>query len=192
MQFERRDFDSPPDDGLTDLFELASGGAVEAYQLQPWSGQRILDSFSYRKPPGGARRVEVVSLGHGRKWSHEGWVGISTWQSWTERARSTRAVSRGSLAQAASMQVHDWVSRGIESRPRPDSDFIGALTAIGFEALGQFGPVWCWTWTAKSGALVVVSAVGPLPKSEFSLTRCVDFMPYINGARADMQRRLGR
>lgn len=189
MQYRQLATEPPPDDGLQELLDSAATGELKAFELQPWPGVRILDSYSFRTPPRGTRRVDVIALGHGRKWSTEGWVGISTWQAWSAVAAAMPAVRRQSIAASLTLQARDWEIRGLASKTLVNNSFVETLSALGFESLGEFGPERSWVWEPGDGTVVVASAVGPLPEWAFALDTCLDLTPYVAGLREDLVRR---
>lgn len=189
MHYKQLGANQPPDDGLDELLRVAADSRLRAFELQPWSGVRILDSYSIRTPPRGPRRVEVIALGHGRKWSTDGWIGVSTWQSRSALAALTPAARRRYITDRLASQAHDWQLRGLASMPTPSDSFVDVLSANGFEDLGETGAVQSWIWEPDDGTVVVASAVGPLPRWQFVLDVCEDFVPYVSGLRADLARR---
>ena len=190
MRFEKRVPNDPPDDKFDDLVEAANHGGVEAYELTAWPGLRFLDGVSFRQRGTDVAQVEHVSLGHGRRWSEDGWVAITTWQATSNRVALPPADRRISLANEYASQVRDWEIRGFIGLTRPDPSFRESFEAAGFEYLGQFGSMTSLSRTTESGALIGVAAVGEMIAQKLEITVCKDFAPYVTAVRLDMERRL--
>lgn len=190
MRFQQSDSNDRPDDRFNDLLNASGRGDVEAYGLVDWPGQRFIDSVSFRRQDSGASRVEHVSLGHGRRWSNDLWVAITTWQSASNRAALPLAARRSSVGDEYEAQVRDWEVRGLLGLPHPDPTFRDTFEGLGFEYLGQFGPMTCLFSTADSGAVIGIAGVGEMGTQELAIAVCSDLAPYVEATRIDMERRL--